>query len=422
MLQGIAFWVNGMNEITSQLRRLQAELKQELASILDYWMRYTIDDVNGGFYGRISNENLADNDAEKGLVLHARILWTFSAAFLYSKDQRYLDIATRAFHYLIHYFHDQQFGGFYWAVNKQGQPVETKKQVYGIAFCCYGFSEYYRASGDHSSLDFAKDCYAQIEQHAFDPVQTGYLEAFTRDWQTVTDLRLSAKDANEKKTMNTHLHILEAYSNLYKSFPDEMLRNRIGQLLSNFSEKIIDRSTGHMRLYFDENWKVKSTTISFGHEIEASWLLPEAAATIGNNYWIRTTGELALVLAEAAQAGLDQDGGLWYELEAGSLIKQKHWWPQAEAMVGFFNAWQLSGNKKYLGYSIRGWEFIQQQLLDKKHGEWFWGVGEDGKPMHDQDKIGFWKCPYHNSRACLEIINRVNAVNGNAYNGITQTV
>ncbi len=411
-----------MNDIKSQLGRLQVELQQELENILDYWMRYSIDDVNGGFYGRINNENIVDNDAVRGVVLNARILWTFSAAFRFTKNQRHLAIAARAFQYLTNYFHDQRYGGFYWSVDKQGQPVETKKQVYGIAFCCYAFSEYYKASGDHSSLDLAKGCFILIEQHAFDPGQTGYHEAFTREWQTVEDLRLSVKDANEKKTMNTHLHILEAYSNLYKLWPDELLGNRIRQLLSNFLEKIIDRSTGHLQLFFDENWNVMSTTISFGHDIEAAWLLPEAAASIDDNDWIRISGEMALVLAEAAAEGLDLDGGLWYEKEDGSLVQQKHWWPQAEAIAGFFNAWQLSGDEKYLGYTIRSWEFVQRHLLDKKYGEWFWGIGEDGKPMHDEDKTGFWKCPYHNSRACLEIINRVKAVTGDAYNGITQTV
>lgn len=390
----------------TQLEKLRSELELELKNILDYWMRHTIDEQQGGFYGRISNENVVDTDAPKGLVLNARILWTFSAAYNFISDKKYLVIADRAFQYLTRYFYDQQYGGFYWSLDKWGQAIETKKQIYGIAFCCYAFSEYYKASQSISSLDYAKDCFNRIEQHAFDRERTGYLEAFTREWEPIADLRLSDKDANEKKTMNTHLHVLEAYSNLYRSWADERLGNRVRQLLANFADHILNKETGNLQLFFDENWNVRGETVSYGHDIEAAWLLLEAAETIDDKQWIEAARDLALQLSEATCEGLDTDGGLWYELENGKLVKQKHSWPQAEAMVGFFNAWQLSGKKKYLDHSIKSWQFIRQNILDKANGEWFWGINEDGSIMQQQDKVGFWKCPYHSSRACLEIIRR----------------
>ncbi len=391
-----------------QLEKLKLELESELQDILEYWITHTIDDEFGGFYGRISSENIVDNDTDRGLVLNARILWTFSRACLFTNDERHLQVATRAYDYITSRFFDQQYGGYYWAVDKCGKPTDTKKQVYGLAFCCYAFSEYYRAGRNQESLARAIACFNIIEQHAYDQERTGYLEAFSREWEPVHDMRLSTKDANEKKSANTHLHVLEAYTNLYRLWPDRALFKAIRGLLSDFSNHIVDKSSGHLQLFFDENWSVKSTTISYGHDIEAAWLLSEAALAIDDDEWIKATRSLGLQLCEAACTGLDKDGGLWYESVDGQLATQKHWWPQAEAVLGFFYTWQLSGESKYLDYCIRSWQFIKGNILDKENGEWFWGIGSDGAVMAGYDKVGFWKCPYHNSRACIEIAGRIN--------------
>jgi mannobiose 2-epimerase len=251
--------------------------------------------------------------------------------------------------------------------------------------------------------------YELIQRYSYDSKKGGYFEAFARDWQPLADLRLSNKDANEKKTMNTHLHILEAYSSLYGIWPDAQLAQAITLLLNNFDDHIIHKQAGHLHLFFDENWGVKSDTVSYGHDIEASWLLVEAAETIGNDSLIKKMKAHALKMADAVTRGIDTDGGLWYEYEPShrKLIKEKHWWPQAEALVGYFNAWQISGNDKYLQYVFNNWAFIKQYIRDNKNGEWFWGVSEDHSVMPDQDKAGFWKCPYHNGRACMELIKRL---------------
>lgn len=390
-----------------KLEQIRSELEQELENILGYWMQHAVDEKYGGFHGRINHDNVVDADAAKGLVLNARILWAFSAAYNFTGNKDYLLIAQRAFAYLNDHFADQQFGGFYWSVDKMGNPLETRKQVYGIAFCCYAFSEYHRTDNNPIPLDLAKDCFRCIEKYSFDNEKTGYLEAFSRDWTPVTDLRLSARDANEKKTMNTHLHLLEAYTSLYRSWPDEELKKRILLLLENFTNHIINRQTGHLHLFFDEDWNVKDNIISYGHDTEAAWLLLEAAVVIEDDEWLNRITEFSLQLANAAQEGMDVDGGLWCELEDGKFIRQKHWWPQAEAMVGFFNAWQLTGWKVFLDQSIKSWQFIQQNILDKKNGEWIWGIHEDGSVMRTEDKAGFWKCPYHNSRACIEVAKRI---------------
>lgn len=385
------------------------ELQQELHAILDYWIKNAIDEERGGFCGRIDNSNTCYTDAPKGCVLNARILWTFSAAANLTNEWRFATIANRAFDYIHDHFVDKEYGGVYWSVTSRGEIHDPKKQVYALAFVVYACSEYYMAMHREPAKQLAIELYKLIQEKSYDPVQGGYFEAFSRDWQPLEDLRLSDKDANEKKTMNTHLHILEAYTCLYKIWPNEQLAQDIVLLLNNFDDHIINQQTGHLHLFFDENWQVKSDTVSYGHDIEASWLLPEAAKAIGHSALIARTKSLAIRMAEAVIIGLDTDGGLWYEYEAAHnrLIREKHWWPQAEALVGFYNAWQLSDRHEFLQYVFNNWNFIKRYLRDNKNGEWFWGINEDYSIMQHQDKAGFWKCPYHNGRACMEIIRRI---------------
>ena len=382
-----------------------AAFQRELESLLSYWAHRAVDQKNGGFYGRIDAHDAVVAGSPKGAVLNARILWTFAAAYNNVRDPAYRALAERAFHYVHQFFIDPEFGGVYWSVNDEGQPLDTKKQVYALAFTIYGLAEYYRASGDETALTLAQAQYRAIEVHSFDAVRGGYLEAFARDWQPLADLRLSAKDANEKKTMNTHLHVLEAYANLYRVWPDAGLAQQIRGLLRVFDKHIIDPVTHHLRLFFDENWQSKSEIISYGHDIEAAWLLLEAAEVLDDPQLVARFQQLALPIATAAAEGLDADGGLNYELEPGHLVREKHWWVQAEAMVGFLNAYQLGGGEHFLDKFGAVWEFTQAHILDRAGGEWFWGVDADHALMPGQDKAGLWKCPY-NGRACLEILRR----------------
>lgn len=391
------------------LKQFKSDLSKELCKILDYWIKYSVDEINGGFYGRIDHENRSYPEAPKGSVMYSRILWAFSAAYNYTGKKEYKQIAKRAFDYIIENMIDIDFGGIYWTVDHKGGPLETKKQIYALSFAIYGFSEYYQSSGDEKSLEQAIQLYKDIIKHSYDEVFDGYIEALTRDWKEISDLRLSAKDANERKSMNTHLHILEAFANLYKVWPDQQLRFRIQQIIYIFLLNIIDRKTGHLVLFFDDQWKRKSSTISYGHDIEAAWLIQEAVEIIKDEDLLKEVKSISVLLANAAAEGLDKDGGLWYEYEPikDHLIREKHWWPQAEAMIGFFNIWQLTGDEKYLLYSMENWRFIERHILDKKYGEWIWGVYEDGRPMAEEDKTGIWKCPYHNSRSCIEIMRRI---------------
>jgi mannobiose 2-epimerase len=394
--------------VSTLLKELKSELSAELDSILKYWSKHTVDNQNGGFIGQIDYNDHIIANTEKGSVLNARILWTFAASYQTTKNENHKKLAERAFEFLSENFYDAEFGGLFWSINVDKTPKDTKNQIYALAFAIYGLSEYYAISQNEKALDIAVNLYLQIQRHSYDPVNKGYLEAFTRDWKPIADLRLSAKDANEKKTMNTHLHIVEAYANLFKVWPDKKLQSDIIELLQTIEEHFINTETGHLSLFFNEEWVEKPDVISYGHDIEAAWLLLQCAEISENETLIAKYKKHAIQIAEVTKEGLDNDGGLWYEFdpEKKKLIAEKHWWVQAEALIGFYNAYQLTGDENYLNIVYKNWKFIKKHIIDQENGEWFWGIHEDYSLM-EKDKAGFWKCPYHNSRACLELIHRI---------------
>ncbi len=404
--------LTGRNDDLSLRKRLgqyKTELQNELFSILDYWQQNTIDKKSGGFYGRIDNSNKIYASAPKGSVLNSRILWTFSAAHNLTDKKDYLHTAERAFEYIVNNFFDKLHGGVYWSVDHNGNPSDTKKQIYALSFAVYGLAEFYKCNKNERAKELAIDLYNCIIEHSYDAIHGGYIEALSRDWKEINDLRLSNKDANEKKSMNTHLHVLEGFANLYTIWPNEMLKEKINELIYIFFKHIIDKKTNHLWLFFDEEWNVKSNIISYGHDIEAAWLIQECAEIIDDVNLMSKIEQKSLQLADAAAEGLDKDGGLWYEYDGdrNHFIKEKHSWPQAESMVGFFNAWQLTGDESYLEKSLNSWNFVKQYIRDTKNGEWFWGVKENYEVM-EEDKVGIWKCPYHNGRTCIELIRRIN--------------
>jgi cellobiose epimerase len=391
---------------------LREEVSIELTeNILPYWMGKMVDEQWGGFLGRRNTLDEVVPYADKGSILNARILWTFSHAATVFKGTdravRYLQVAERAYDYLTDHFLDKETGGVYWMVDYQGKPVYTKKQVYAQAFTIYAFSEYYLATRSDSVLSKAIELFKLVEKYSFDKIENGYLEAFDRGWTLLDDLRLSDKDANEKKTMNTHLHVLEAYTNLYRCWKNPQLEKQLRNLVQIFIEKIIDKD-GHMMLFFDEKWQSKSKTISFGHDIEGSWLLQEAAEVLGDESLILSTRVLAIKMVNITlHKGTNEHGAIINEIHSdGTIDTDCHWWPQAEALVGLVNAWQLTNNDLYLENAQSVWIFIKNKLINTTKGEWYWGVTEDGKRMQE-DKAGPWKCPYHNGRALMELINRL---------------
>jgi mannobiose 2-epimerase len=390
------------------IEQLKNEVAEELTgNILPYWITNMVDNEYGGFLGHIDFFGRAKAKANKGGILNARILWTFSASYQTFAKEEYLHMSHRAFQYICENFLDPTHGGTFWELDYLGNPVNTKKQIYALAFTIYAFSEYYKLTGNNFALEAAKGLFQDIELHAFDVRKNGYFEAFTENWNVIEDLRLSEKDQNESKTMNTHLHILEAYTNLYRVWQDDLLRNQLRNLIELFIERFIN-SRGHLNLFFDDDWNLKSDLVSFGHDIECSWLLQEAAEVLGDDDLIIKSRSLAGILAKENTKGLDKDGGLFYDFFPSEKRwdKDKHWWPQAEALVGYFNAYKNTGDEEFLKIAFRCWQFIKKYIVDKKNGEWHWSVNKEGQARESEEKAGFWKCPYHNSRACLEIISR----------------
>ncbi len=378
--------------------------REELENnILSFWIEKMQDVEHGGFYGQIDGNNVLHPKANKGAILNARILWTFSSAYRILRNPKYLRIAQRAFDYIVTYFIDKTNGGLYWELDYKGNTVNTKKQTYVQGFALYGFSEFYRATGNIYALQLAKEFFYLIEK-CHDNEFGGYLEAYTRDWKPIEDMRLSEKDANEKKTMNTHLHVLEPYTNLCRIWKDEQLEKAQKRLINVFTEKILDEKTKHLNLFFDEQWNVKSSAVSYGHDIEASWLLLEAAEVLGDKELLGKIKTISLDIANASAEGLDADGSMSYEKEGNHIDRERHWWVQAEAVVGFMYAYKNSQNILYKEKAARIWEYIQNQIIDQGNGEWHWSRLPDKTVNNKDDKAGFWKCPYHNGRMCMEMI------------------
>ncbi|HEX2906754.1 MAG TPA: AGE family epimerase/isomerase [Phototrophicaceae bacterium] len=388
----------------------QKQLQQELTgNILPFWLKYAPDPVNGGFYGAVTNDLQVLNEVPRSAVLCARILWTYATAYRQLGDERYLTMARQAYDYLTRVFWDHGNGGVYWSVNAQGQPVSDHKHDYAQGFTIYGLSEYYRATQEPQSLQLAQTLFNLLETHAYEPVYGGYLEGRSRTWGTLNDMSLSNKDLNCSKSMNTLLHILEAYTNLLRIWPEAKLKAQHRALIDIFHQQVIDPDTHHFKLFFDDQWHSLLNHVSYGHDIEGSWLLLEAAEVQGDETLIAQVRETATHMATAVyQEGLDADGSLFNEnTPEGLLDTAKAWWVQAEGMVGFYNAYQVSGQLRFAQAAIRCWEYIQNKLVDRTHGDWFKEIKPDGQPDAHHFKIGPWDCPYHHSRACLEMLERL---------------
>ena len=384
----------------TQLKDSARQLLTE--NILRFWEEHMFD-PNGGFYGRMTGHGVLDTHAERGAVLNARILWTFSAAYRILRDPRYLTMATHAKDYFLSHFIDQQFGGVFWSISADGKPLTTKKQTYAISFAIYALSEYARVAADTASINLAIRLYEDIEQYAFDSVNVGYIEALTRQWQPIADMRLSDKDEYASRTMNTHLHVMEAYTNLYRIWPDGQLKQSIRTLLMIFAKKLYNPTNGHIDLFFNDTWQGKRNISSYGHDIEAAWLLNEALQVIGDLDMQRSMQPIIEHIACASREGLQTDGSMIHE--NGDYERQ--WWVECEAVVGYIDQWQKTKDIRYRDLAIDTYNYIATHLIDWDNGEWYWAIREDGSIDKENDKAGFWKCPYHNARMCLELIERL---------------
>lgn len=376
-------------------------------NILPYWMD-TMAAPDGGYYGRRDGNDVLHADADRGAILNARILWTFAAAARATGEENYEIAAALQFNYILKHFIDPEYGGVYWSEKADGTPADTKKQFYAIAFTIYGLSEYVRLTGDRRALDTAVELFRCIERHSRDRVRGGYFEAAQRDWQPIADMRLSDKDLNSSKTMNTHLHILEAYANLLRVWPVEECREATASLLALFNDRIVDARTHHLGLFFDDDLNRVDGDISYGHDIEASWLMLEAAQVIGDDALTARTAVVTRKVAVAALQGRCYDGSMIYERHAcGHYDNEKHWWVQAENVIGQIYLARFHGMENQWYKAQESWQYINAEIVDHENGEWYWSRMPDGTVNRRDDKAGFWKCPYHNARMCLEAAARL---------------
>lgn len=392
----------------SKLIKICNELESELQdNILPFWMENTVDDISGGFIGRIDSSGETDHNAQKAAVLHSRILWTFSAAYQEYQNPDYLKMAERAFDYIENYFWDRENGGVFWMIDKAGKPFDSKKHIYVQAFIIYGYTEYFKATGNKTALNQAVTLFKYVDKFSYKSKNKGYYEAFDRQWNPLDDVRLGESDILEMYSMNTHLHIMEAYSNLYDVWQSDLLKNRLHELIELHTDVIFDQKSNHFNAFFDENWNSKSDLYSYGHDIEAAWLLVDTSQKLDNQQLYDKVIEVAIKVAyETISEGLDiENGGIYNTGSSGTVVNSdKHWWVQAEAMVGFLDLYLLKEDPLFIQAIEKVWAFTKRHVIDSENGEWFFRVKKNGNAYKTEDKVGPWKCPYHTSRACLKFI------------------
>ncbi len=395
---------------TDTKEKLKHQFEAELRiNILPYWMDKTIDRRNGGFYGALTNDNRIHNEVERSAVLNSRILWTFSTAARLYQDEAYLSTAKWAMQALTQRFWDPKHEGIFWSVDAAGNPVNDRKHVYAQAFSIYGLSAYFQVTHDPQALQLAKRLFELIDRHTYDPQFGGNIECRARDWSRLEDMRLSTIDLNSSKSMNTMLHLLEAFTALHGIWQDDKLTSRFKNLIALFSNTIIDPVSGHQRLFFDDQWRSLSENISYGHDIETSWLLLEAAEASGQPALIDQAKSNAVKMAQVVyEQSLQPDSSILYEAgPGGHKVTDRHWWAHAEAVVGFYNAFEISKKEHFLQASTRVWTYIQDHFVDHKDGDWFKLLRENGSPYFEHYKVSPWECPYHHARMCYEMIRRL---------------
>lgn len=405
-------------------------VKDELLNdILPYWEKHSRDTRAGreGFYGSISSSGLADAEAARSIVMTSRFLWTYSAAARHFKNPALLEMADFAYRTIVSKYWDSENGGVFWSVFPDGTPCVSKKQIYGEAFCSYGLCEYAAAIKElrndalsEEAMNYALDIYNFLEQYALDPEDGGYLEACAQNWSPTDDMILSPKDMNCPKSMNTNLHVMEAYTNLYRTLPlvfsdAKAIRAEVGDSLAALVRLTVDKilqPNAHLGMFFDMKWTPLSEEISYGHDIEASWLLWEAACELKDEELKSEIKETVIRVAETAlNEGFDHENGclenfLRSEPEGKVRDRTRVWWNQAEAMNGFYNAWEMTGESKYSDACLAEWQWILNHQRDRENGEWWNEVDVNGNPVLTEDKGGNWKTSYHNGRTCLELLRR----------------
>ena len=387
----------------------QQEMRAEFEAIADWWLEHVICLDSGDIAAEVSADNKRNRKAGKSLVYSARLLWFFSAAFRFRPDPRFRAAADLCYRELTSLYPDRRNGGLVWSVDAAGLPDSRKKQCYGLCFAVYALTEYFMATGHGDAIVTAEDLVCLVERNMYDTEHGGYIEAMTPDWRTLEDMRLGDTDLNAEKTMNTHLHVLEAWINFHRAQPGAESAARLARVADLFLQHFV-ASGGYQKRFFTRDWQELPAEISFGHDIEASWLLWEAGAVLDNGALRgRLLGPVVELADSVLESGAGPEGEVFHEgTQREAVDRSRIWWVQAEALVGFMNAWQVTADERFLEASRASWAFIRDYQRDTEYGEWAWYSRLDraAPPIY---KAGFWKAPYHNGRAMLEMIRRLSA-------------
>lgn len=379
------------------------EFRDELISIANWWRDHTVDLKHGGFIGELGLDNKIKPGADKSVILNARILWFFSEAAQFLQDDDYAYLAKRAYEYLMQYFVDKDHGGVYWALTAEGKVANDLKQTFAQAYAIYGLSAYYRLSKNSEALEMALSIFALIEEHLTDKRHRGYIDACNVNWQPLEDYR-RADDPVPPKSLGAHLHVLEAYTNLYALTRNAWVGKSMKQCLDCFDRHILDKKNGHLRLTFSFTWEDLSTGFSYGHDIEASWLIWQALLALGDKTLMQKYKASVVKMATVClQESLGEKREMFdvYDVKEKSFLKERVWWVQAEALVGYLHAWKMTREEKFLKAAFDVWGFIKRFQVDQKNGEWhMFSLLDHSAP--EAYKMGFWKGPYHNGRAMME--------------------
>lgn len=386
---------------------MKEEIREHLVSaIIPFWKNLR-DDENGGYYGYLSYDLKLDKKAEKGCILNSRIMWFFSNAYTLLKDPALLDEADHGYAFLKDYCIDSENGGIYWSMNYDGTPLDTTKHTYNQAFCIYALSSYYEASGKEEALDLAKQLFHMIEKKCTD--DQGYLEAFTRDFKPESNEKLSENGVLAEKTMNTLLHVFEAYTELYRVSKDAEVKERLKWIMDVFADKIYDPARKRQEVFFDKNYNSLIDLHSYGHDIETAWLMDRGVEILGEEEYSKKMTPITKALTENIYEVAFDGHSLANECENGVVDTNRVWWVQAETIVGFLNGYEKDPSRtEYKEAAEAVWKFVKEHVIDSREGsEWFWLVRQDGSPVEGKPIVEPWKCPYHNGRMCMEVIRRL---------------
>ncbi|MGN0729248.1 AGE family epimerase/isomerase [Treponema sp.] len=391
------------------LEEMFAEVESELIyHIIPFWKKMK-DDSRGGFYGLVDFDLNLHRDSEKGCILNSRILWFFSNAYKLLNDKSLVEYARHAYKFLCEKFFDKKNGGVFWSVDAQGNVLDSTKHTYNQAFAIYALSSYYDITHDRTALDVAFSLYETIEKRCRD--EEGYLESFTADFSPNENDKLSENGVTAERTMNTLLHVLEGYTELFRVTKNADVRQKLVFILNQFLEKIWNPSKQRQEVFFDKNFNSLIDLYSYGHDIETSWLVDRTLEILGNEVLSEKISPITKTIPYRILETAYRDNSVLNECECGKNNETRVWWVQAESVVGFMNAYQKTGDKKFLDAAQAVWTYIKNYIVDKRDGsEWFWCVDSERKPSTRQPIVEPWKCPYHNGRMCFEIISRIKVI------------